>query len=279
MDKHRAGRLEGKVALIGGAGTSAPGMSIGKATSIHFAREGAKIFAVDVSIEAATEVCELIREEGYEAVPFQADLSHQDDIENMVTACVDTFGRIDILDHNAGIGEPAGPIELPVEDWDRVFALNCRGLFLACKAVLPHMVGQRSGSIVAISSVAGLRYPGFPHMAYGVSKAALTHLVRYVALQYARDNVRANAVAPGLVDTPRIARLSSTWTGEEDDDAKRAFDAARRARDEMCPMGHTASPWDIAFAAAFLASEEARYITGTELVVDGGASVALLGRS
>lgn len=279
MEKRHVGRLEGKVAIIGGAGTSAPGMSIGKATSVHFAREGAKVFAVDRNLDAAEEVCELIREEGFEAVPHQADLSKQDEIDNMVAACMARFGRIDVLDHNVGIGEPAGPVELAVEDWDRVFDLNCRGLFLACKAVLPHMVRQGSGSIVAISSVAGLRYPGFPHMAYGVSKAALAHLMRYVALQYARQNIRANTVVPGLVDTPRIARLSTTWAERETDDAAQAFDEARRARDEMCPMGHTASPWDIAFAAAFLASDEARYITATELVVDGGVSVAMLGRS
>lgn len=265
MQQQRKGRLEGKIIIMGGAGTSAPGISIGKATSLHFAREGATVFAVDVNLDAAKEVCALIAEEGFEAVPFRADLANAADIEAMTEACIRRFGRIDVLNYNVGIGTIGGPVELPVEEWDRISDLNVRGLYLACKSILPHMVRQGSGSIVAISSIAGMRYPGFPHMAYGVSKAAMIHLTRYVALQYARQGIRANSVLPGMIDTPRIARVTSAWSDRD-------FDDARRVRDGKCPMGHTGSPWDIAYAAAFLASDEARYITATELLVDGGLS-------
>lgn len=265
MQQQRKGRLDGKIVLMGGAGTSAPGMSIGKATSLHFAREGATVFAVDVNLDAAQEVCELIAEEGFKAVPFQANLAEARDIEAMTQACIARFGRIDVLNYNVGIGTIGGPVELPVEEWDRISDLNCRGLYLACKSILPHMVKQGGGSIVAISSIAGMRYPGFPHMAYGVSKAAMIHLTRYIALQYARQGIRANSVLPGMIDTPRIARVTSAWSDHD-------FDDARRVRDGKCPMGHTGSPWDIAYAAAFLASDEARYITATELLVDGGLS-------
>jgi NAD(P)-dependent dehydrogenase (short-subunit alcohol dehydrogenase family) len=265
MQRQRKGRLDGKVVLMGGAGTSAPGMSIGKATTLHFAREGATVFAVDVNLDAAREVCELVAEEGFKAIPFQADLAAASDIERMTAACIEQLGRIDVLNYNVGIGTIGGPVELPVEEWDRISDLNLRGLYLACKSILPPMVKQGGGSIVAISSVAGLRYPGFPHMAYGVSKAGMIQLMRYVALEYARQGVRANSVIPGMIDTPRIARVTAAWS-------ERDFDDARRVRDGKCPMGHTGSPWDIAYAAAFLASDEARYITATELLVDGGLS-------
>jgi NAD(P)-dependent dehydrogenase (short-subunit alcohol dehydrogenase family) len=263
MQQQRKGRLDGKVVLMGGAGTSAPGMSIGKATSLHFAREGATVFAVDVNLAAAREVCELIAEEGFNAVSYEADLADAGDIEKMTAACIEQFGRIDVLNYNVGIGTIGGPVELPVEEWDRISDLNVRGLYLACKSILPQMVRQGSGAIVAISSIAGMRYPGFPHMAYGVTKAAMIQLTRYIALQYARQGIRANSVLPGMIDTPRIARVTSAWSDGD-------FDDARRVRDGKCPMGHTGSPWDIAYAAAFLASDEARYITATELIVDGG---------
>ena len=249
--------------MIAGAGTSAPGLSIGNACALHFAREGARVFAVDVNIEAAHDICRRIADEGHHAIPFKAELSNPADVNQMVSACVSAYGKIDVLQFNAGHNVSGGPLDLAEEDWNRVIAVNGTGYYLALKACLPVMLSQGKGSIVAVSSVAAIRYPGLPHFAYGATKAAMHQMTKYVALEYVRQGIRANTLVPGMVDTPRISRLASSYSRD-------GFAGARKERDRLCPMGRTATPWEIAHAAAFLASDNASYITGTELVVDGG---------
>jgi NAD(P)-dependent dehydrogenase (short-subunit alcohol dehydrogenase family) len=216
-------------------------------------------------MKAAQNICGQITAEGHDSTPHQADLSRFDDVSGMVSACAKRYGRVDVLLFNAGLGIPGGPVELDEKDWDTVAAVNNKGYFYALKAVLPLMAAQGSGNIVAISSIASWRYPGFSHFVYAATKAAMNQMTKYVALEYASRQIRANAVLPGMIDTPRIARVASEW-------APGGFEEAKRTRDSLCPMGHTGSPWDIAHAAAFLASEEAKYITGAEIIVDGGLS-------
>jgi len=257
------GRLQGKIVIVGGAGASAPGVSIGNACALHLAREGAFVVAADVSLQAAHDIYAQLEDEGLDGTPVRTDLSNLADVIRLVEDSKSTHGRIDGFVFNAGLGIPGGPAKLSEQDWDTVAAVNNKGYFHALKAVLPVMAAQGSGSIVAVSSVASQRYPGFPHFVYGATKAAMNQMTKYAAMEYAARGVRANTVLPGMIDTPRIARVAGEWSPE-------GFDAARRKRDALCPMGRTGTPWEIAYAIAFLLSDEARYITATELVVDGG---------
>jgi len=173
-------------------------------------------------------------------------------------------GAIDVLHHNVGIGKTGGPLETSAEDFERIHGVNVNSLLLACQEVLPGMVERGRGAIIAISSIAGMRYLGYPHLAYGVTKAAVTHFTRMVAQQYAGQGVRANTVVPGLIDTPRIATTVAKMFSDT------SLQEARAARARQVPMGRMGTAWDVAHACAFLASDAAAYVTGTELVVDGG---------
>jgi NAD(P)-dependent dehydrogenase (short-subunit alcohol dehydrogenase family) len=255
-------RLAGKIALVSGAGSSGEGWGNGKATAALFAREGARIYAVDRDINAAQVTRDLIRAEGGICEMICADVSNATDVKKMVAGCVDTFGRIDILHNNVGISETGGPVEASQESWDRVIAINLTSVFLACKHALPVMQEQRAGAIVNVASIAGIRYLGFPYAAYSASKAAIIGLTRNVALQYAPFGVRANCVLPGLMNTPMIRKPLAGVYGDEE--------KMIATRDRQCPMGYMGNAWDTAYAALFLASDEARYITAHELVVDGG---------
>jgi NAD(P)-dependent dehydrogenase (short-subunit alcohol dehydrogenase family) len=175
------------------------------------------------------------------------------------------FGRIDIMQINAGIGRVGGPAETSLEDWDRIQKVNVESILIAAKLVAPIMVKQGSGSIIGVSSVAGMRYLGYPHLAYSVTKAAVTHFIKMLAQQYAGDGIRANTIVPGLIDTPRIQKNVAKVF-----DANADMDNTRRARDQQVPMGRMGTPWEVASVATFLASDDASYITGTEIVVDGG---------
>lgn len=259
-----AGRLEGKVALVCGAGSIGPGIGNGRAISMLFAHEGASIMAVDHKLEAAAETRRLIQAEGGACEVFAADVSRAAEVKAMVDACAARFGRIDVLVNNVGIAEMGGPVELSEEGWDRVFNVNVKSMFLSCKHVLPLMENQGGGSIVNISSVASKRWGGVPHLAYGASKAAVNSLTQYVAMQYARKNIRANAVLPGLMNTPMIVEPLTRFYG----DATKMIEE----RNGMCPTGAMGDAWDVAYAALFLACDESKYVTGTEFFVDGGLS-------
>ena len=264
-----AGRLAGKTALVMGAGSIGPGWGNGKATAVLFAREGARVMCVDVNETAARETAELIAHEGGEAQALQADASSGANVERVVETCVERFGRIDVLDNNVGIAEVGGVVELSEAAWDRVFAVNLKSCFLAMKHVIPIMERQGGGSIVNISSVASIRYLGVVYAAYYATKAAMNHLTRTTAAQYAAKNIRVNAILPGLMKTPMVEKSA----GLAHSYAQGDVEAMWRARDAQVPMSRMGDAWDVANAALFLACDESRYVTGIELVVDGGLTL------
>lgn len=261
----RTDRLKDRVALILGAGTSAPGVSIGKASSIAMACAGASVAALDFNLTAAQEVVAEIESLGQHAIAYQADVANFDAMQTAIERVMLDFGRIDILQINAGIGRVGGPAETSLGDWDRIQKVNVESMLIAAKLVAPIMVNQGSGSIIGVSSVAGMRYLGYPHLAYSVTKAAVIHFIKMLAQQYAGDGIRANTIVPGLIDTPRIQKNVAKVF-----DANADMDNTRRARDRQVPMGRMGTAWEVASVATFLASDDASYITGTEIVVDGG---------
>ncbi len=259
-----AGRLSGKVAVITGAGSSGPGWGNGKAIAVLFAREGARIFAVDLHAENVEETVKTIVSEGGQAESFIADVSSADQVEALIKRAHNLYGHIDVLVNNVGILAAGGPEETSEEVWDRHLDVNAKSVFLTCKYALPIMVRQGKGAIVNISSIASIRYTGYPSVAYNASKGAVNQLTQNIAVQYARTGIRANSVLPGLIDTPMIR-----------EPLKHAYGAGGveemiRTRDEQVPMGKMGEAWDVAYASLFLASDEAKYITGIALVVDGG---------
>lgn len=257
-----AERLKDKVALVFGAGSVAEGMGNGKATAIVYAREGAKVFAVDLNLAAAEETSAIIREEGGFCQALAADITRDADVRRVVAECLAHNGRIDILHNNVGGPALGGPVELSEADWDRNMEINIKGIFLTCKHVLPVMETQGKGAIVNISSIASQRWLGTPYISYAASKAAVNQFTQAIALQYADRGIRANAILPGMMDTP-TARVSLAETAAHDE-------ALRSRRNALCPGGRMGQPWDIAWASVFLASDEAAFITGVCLPVDGG---------
>lgn len=258
------GRLQDNVALVTGAGSSGAGWGNGKAAAVLFAREGARVVCIDVNEAAAQETAGIIHEEGGDAVAVRADVARSDDVAAAVDAALARYGRVDVLHNNVGILDVGGPVETSEESWDRVVDVNLKSMFLTCKHVLPLMQTQQHGAIVNVASVAAIRWTGVPFISYSASKSGVLQFTRSVALQYAREGIRANSVLPGLMNTPMVV--------EPLKDAYAAGDVDRmmEIRHAQCPMGHMGDAWDVAHAALFLASEEARYITATELVVDGG---------
>ena len=248
-------RLEGKIAIVFGAGSVGPGWGNGKATAVTFARNGAHVVCVDVNPAAA---------EGGAASAFACDVTSSDAVAEVVAQVVASHGRIDVLHNNVGYATMGGPIELDEAAWHRTIDLNVTGCFLTCKHVLPHMLARRSGAIVNVSSIAAVRYTGYPYIAYYAAKAAVNNFTMGLALQYAKDGIRVNAIMPGLMNTPLIfQQISGQYADAE---------AMVAARDAACPTGKMGTAWDIANAALFLASDEAGYITGVSLPVDGGLS-------
>lgn len=257
-------RLKDKVAIVTGAGSAGPGWGNGKATAVLFAREGARVFAVDINLAAAEETKGIIDAEGGDCTVMRVDVSRSDEVRAMVDRCLEAYGRIDILHNNVGIVEVGGPVETSEEDWDRVLAVNLTSQFLTCKYVLPHMEKQGGGAIVNVSSIAAIRYTGVPYVTYYTTKAAILGLTQSVALQYAEKGIRANAILPGLMNTPMIVEpLKEAYAAGD-------VDKMIQIRNEQCPMKRMGDAWDVAHAALYLASEEAKYVTGAQLVVDGG---------
>src|SRR6266851_7539148 len=212
------------------------------------------------------ETVRIITSEGGKAAAFTADVSRAADVEAMVAACLKTYGRIDVLDNNVGIAEMGSVVEVSEADWDRVFAVNLKSAFLTMKHVIPVMGRQGGGSIINISSIASIRNLGLSYVRYATTKAAMNQMTRTTAVEFAPQHIRVNAILPGLMKTPMVehsAGLASSYGAGN-------VEAMWRARDAQVPMGHMGEAWDVANAALFLASDESRYVTGIELVVDGG---------
>lgn len=257
-------RLKNKVAIVTGAGSVGPGWGNGKATAVLFAREGAKVLAVDINLHAAMETKVLIDQEGGICNVQKVDVSKSQEVKTMVDRCIEIYGRIDILHNNVGIVVVGGPVEITEETWDQVMAVNLKSMFLTCKYVLPHMEKQGGGVIVNISSIAAIRYTGVPYVTYYTTKAGILGLTQGIALQYAGKNIRANSILPGLMNTPMIVEpLKGVYAAGD-------VEKMIEIRNKQCPTGKMGDAWDVAHAALFLASDESKYITGAQFVVDGG---------
>ncbi|HME02717.1 MAG TPA: SDR family NAD(P)-dependent oxidoreductase [Solirubrobacteraceae bacterium] len=258
-------RLEGKVGIVVGAGQS-PGETVGtgRAAAIVFAREGAKLLLVDRDIGSARTTAETIASEGGVAECVAGDWTSAADCRSYAAACLEAWGRIDFLQNNVGIGSGDGsPGTLSEQALDRILAVNLKGCLLSCQAVVPVMREQNSGSIVNISSVAALA-AALPLTAYKISKAGVNALGHSLAVEGASHGIRVNTIMPGLLDTPMAI---DAWAAT----LKRPRDEIRAARDKLVPLGgKMGTGWDVAYASLFLHSDEAGFITGAVLPVDGG---------
>jgi len=251
------GRLAGKVAIVAGAGSSGEVLGNGKATAMLFAREGASVLCADAVEERACETADAILKEGGTAVPFRADVSKAADCAAMVEAAVERFGRLDILDNNVGVSVRADVLEVTEDEWDRVMSINVKSIMLTAKYAIPQMIRAGGGSIINISSIAGLR--ANQSTPYSTSKAAVIGITRSMAGDHGRQGVRVNCIVPGLIYGPMVA--------------PRMDGPLRERRREAAPLGTEGTAWDVAWAAVFLASDEARWITGVALPVDAGLLV------
>jgi len=260
-----AKRLAGKVAILFGAGQVDCDYDIwgnGRATAVAYAREGATVVAVDIDRQAAEQTQSYVEKEGNVCVARLANVTRQAEVNAVVQQTMNEYGRIDILHNNVGINEKGGPVEVSEESWDRVMETNVKSLFITCKSVLPIMKLQRSGAIINIGSIAGIRGTGQAYISYATSKAAVSQFTQSVALEYAEFGVRANTILPGLMDTPRIYGFGPQYYS--------SIESMREQRAIHVPMKRMGDAWDVAHAAVFLASDEAKYITAVDLCVDGG---------
>ncbi|EIE98936.1 SDR family NAD(P)-dependent oxidoreductase [Saccharomonospora glauca] len=262
----RSERLKDRVVLVFGGGGGEHGVSNGQAAAMTYAREGALVAVADLDPEAARRTVDAIRGEGGTALALTADVTDGDRVAEATRRTVEEFGPVDVLHNNVGATVLGDPVELSYERWRRAFALNVDGVFHACKHVLPGMVERGRGAIVNVSSIAALRHVGYPYPAYMASKAAVNQLTVSLALTYAPHGIRANAVAPGLIDTPLVRhQLASQAT---------SLDDLLAARHAQSPTGRMGTPWDVANACLFLASDEAAYVNAVCLPVDGGLSMS-----
>lgn len=248
-----SGRLRGKVAIVTGAGSRGPGLGNGKATALLFAREGARVLCVDAVKERAEETAGLVRAEGGEAAAVAADVTRADDCRAMVAEAVGRWGGLDVLHNNVGIESRAGVMETSETEWDRVMAVDLKSMLLATQAAVPALIERGGGAITCVSSIAGFR--GHGRTAYAAAKAGVVGFVTSVAVQLGPRRIRVNAIAPGAVWTPMVENL-----GPE----------ARERRRRANPLGVEGTAWDVAWGAVYLASDEARWVTGHTLVIDGG---------
>jgi NAD(P)-dependent dehydrogenase (short-subunit alcohol dehydrogenase family) len=260
-------RLQDKVAIVTGAGSVGPGWGNGRATAVRFAEEGASVFAVDCDLARLEETVARVKEAGGVIATHACDVTDSASVSAMVQACVDQWGRVDVLVNNVGGSAAGGPVEMAEEVWDAQVDFNLKSVFLTCKFCLPVMERQGSGAIVNLASTSGLRWTGAAQVAYAATKAGVIQLSRVVAVQYASKGIRVNTVVPGQLHTPMVeARLAKQRAGGD-------VEALLKQRQARIPLGFMGDGQDTANAALFLASDEARFITGTEIVVDGGMTV------
>ncbi len=258
------GRLQGRVAVVFGAGSSGPGWGNGKAAAVTYAREGATVIAVDRSADAAAETRAIIVGEGGACDMFAADVTRSDAVRDVIEGVARAHGRIDVLHNNVGITVMGGPVELGEDDWERQIDTNLKSIFLTCKHTIPVMLRGGRGSIINISSLAAIRYTGYPYSGYYAAKAGVNQFTVGLAMQYAASGIRVNAIMPGMMDTPLIQQQIVGQYADRD--------AMMQARHAAVPMGRMGTGFDVANAAVFLASDESQYITGVCLPVDGGIS-------
>jgi len=262
-----SGRLQDRIAIVTGAGSVGPGWGNGRATAVRFAEEGAKIFAVDRNLDSLTETVERVKAAGGEIVTHACDVTDSASVAAMVKACLDRFGRIDVLVNNVGGSAHGGPVELSEAAWEAQIDSNLTSVFLTCKHVLPVMEKQKRGAIVNVASTSGVRFTGAFQVGYAATKAGVIQFSRVVAVEYAPKGIRVNTVIPGQLHTPMVeARLARQRAGGD-------VETLLAQRLERIPMGFAGDGRDTANAALFLASDEARFVTGTEIVVDGGMTV------
>ena len=250
----RKGRLEGKVAIVTGAGSSGPGIGNGKAAAVLFAREGAKVLLADQVLARAEETLELILQEGGQASAIEANVIKAEDCRRMVDAAVERYGRLDVLDNNVGISRRGTVVEVQEEDWDFVMAVNVKSIVLSSKFAIPKMMETGGGSIINISSIAGLR--AHSSTPYTASKAAVIGLTMSMAADHGPDGIRVNCIAPGLIFSPMVA--------------PRMDDDLREIRKSAAPLRTEGDSWDVGYAALYLASDESRWVNGITLPVDAG---------
>lgn len=259
-----AGRLQGKVAIVSGAGCVGPGWGNGRAMAVIFAQEGAKVLAADKNLDAMTETIARVRDFGGEIAAHACDATDGAQVARMVEACRARHGRVDILVNNVGGSAAGGVAELSEEGFDAQMDYNLKTVFLGCKHAIPVMVAQGGGAIVNIASASGIRWSGAAQVGYAASKAGVLQLSRVTAVQYADKGVRVNTVVPGQLHTPMVeVRLAKQRSGGN-------VDALLKTRVSRIPLGFMGDGRDTAYAALYLASDEARFVTGAEIVVDGG---------
>lgn len=251
-------RLDGKVALVVGAGSIGPGVGNGRAISILFAREGARVMCADINLTSAEETVSMIRGEGGEATAVRGDATRSEDAKGMVDFAVEKYGKLDILVNVVGIASGLGILEVSEEEWDRVAATNLKSILLMSKHAVPVMIKGGGGAIINVSSAAG--FVAHPSLTYGTTKAAIINMTRCMAVDLAKYGIRVNCIAPGFLDTPMVAPIMT--------------EERRAILRQSIPLGRIGTAWDTAYAAVYLASDEASYVTGITLVVDGGLLAA-----
>ena len=258
-DIHRDNRLQGKVAIVTGAGSRADGIGNGRATAIVMARHGARVMLVDAVVEWARKTASVIEAEGGICEIVEGDVSDDASCKTVVAQTINAWGRLDILVNNVGITGPRGnALEVDADAWDRAMRVNVASMMLMSKHAIPEMIRSGGGSIVNLTSVAGLQ-GGHPSLLYPTSKGAVISLTRAMAAHHGRQGIRVNCIAPGTVYTPMVASRGMT-------------PEMRKARSERTLLGTEGTGWDIGYGALFLASDEARWITGITLPIDGGAT-------
>jgi len=259
-----ADRMKDKVVVVAGAGSVGPGWGNGKASAVLYAREGATLYLIDRDRDAVAETARLVVEAGAKVHAEAGDLTDGDTVRHLLADCVARFGRLDVMHNNVGGSAPGTVEEMDEATWDGQMDHNLKTVYLGCHHAIPHMRAGGGGAIVNVASVAGYRHIGAPIHAYAAAKAGVVQLSRAIGVSHAKERIRCNTVVPGLMHTPLVEARLTRQRGNNDAEALIA------RRHGQVPMGHMGDAWDVAYAALYLASDEAKYVTATEIVVDGG---------